>query len=110
MNGRAVGVVWRWKRTRWRSGGSGSCEMDVKARPTGSKSSEAVSVREKGPWMDGWKSWTIFFSGWKGISEVRYKNVSTASSSEFDYCGYNILNLDISQWRFDSSNLKYKTE
>jgi hypothetical protein len=53
MNGRAVGVVWRWKRTRWRSGGSGSCEMDVKARPTGSKSSEAVSVREKGPWMDG---------------------------------------------------------
>jgi hypothetical protein len=61
MNGRAVGVVWRWKRTRWRSGGSGSCEMDVKARPTGSKSSEAVSVREKGPWMDGWKSWTIFF-------------------------------------------------
>jgi hypothetical protein len=105
-------VVWRWKRTRWRSGGSGSCEMDVKARPTGSKSSEAVSVREKGPWMDGRAGQFFFlfcFLGGRGSRRFGTKDVSTASSSEFDYCGYNILNLDISQWRFDSSNLTYET-
>jgi hypothetical protein len=59
MSGRAVGVVRRWKRTRW-SAGSGSCEMDVKARPTEKGQKKRGCLRPAEGAVDGWKSCTIF--------------------------------------------------